>query len=616
MDPGDPARDAREIKAEHSSTVVHAGRDIRGDITIVHDQRGHELGMFNRYIEADLLTAMPHEEAAKSIALSSVAASAPVLKALLSTESDRGLAISLLATITQRQAEELLAAIGSPEADELVDLPAAAAAMAECAARLRSDLGNACGRMERAGTSERGTEGFWREFERGGIHWSASSGPQATIGPIALHHDDAGGSRLQLGFPVAPQNEVQGYFPETTGRYQRFEGATVYSSDTHGVHDTWGPIGELYEREHGPAGRLGFPVSAEAKAGPSVRDTGKRTTGLCQRFEGGTVYFSDKTGTVAVPGPIADHHEGHHRGAAGYLGFPVSPMLKAKPSPPPWKTAGNFQRFEGRWDYDHDKILKHWRDDEGPGGATIYTCEAYGTHCVGWGNGTLYEQMGGTGSWLGFPMSDEIKHRPSAGPGYTVQEFEGGVIIWSKAHGSVSVPRATMEYLDQRANLREQLGLPLPRSPESTADEPVQFFENGVVTTRDAMPEGYLRTANPPEAGPQRIRLAALTFSPETVTPGEPVFLDYEVQALPDPPSPVVLGATLLSENGDEYFDKAGDLRVDVTPGRASYRRPLVVPASATLGRYRLIGAIWHPSIGAQRLGRIDRGFVVTVTDG
>jgi len=196
------ARNAREIKAEHSSTVVHADRDIRGDITIVHDQRGHELGMFNSYIEAGQLAAMPHDEAAKSIARSSVAASAPVLQALLSTDS--GLAISLLATITQRQAEELLAAVGSPEADDLADLLAAAAAMAECAARLRSDLGNPCGWFERAGTSDHGTEGFWREFERGGIHWSASAGPQATIGPIAVYHRDEGGSRRRLGFPLAP----------------------------------------------------------------------------------------------------------------------------------------------------------------------------------------------------------------------------------------------------------------------------------------------------------------------------------------------------------------------------------------------------------------------------
>ena len=154
-------------------------------------------------------------------------------------------------------------------------------------------------------------------------------------------------------------------------------------------------------------------------------------------------------------------------------------------------------------------------------------------------------------------------------PGYAIQEFEGGVIIYSPKHGSVAVSRATIEYLDQHAGLRERLGLPLRRPRTSAADELVQFFENGVVTIRDGTPEAYLRAVTP-EAGPQRVSLVALNFSPETVIRGQPINLEYEIQALSDPPSPVMLGASLLAENGEKYFDKASDLQVDITPGQAT----------------------------------------------
>jgi len=200
---------------------------------------------------------------------------------------------------------------------------------------------------------------------------------------------------------------------------------------------------------------------------------------------------------------------------------------------------------------------------------------------------------GGTRSWLGFPISDSADSRTSRDePRWTIQEFEGGTVFWTEKYRSVAVPRATMEYLSQYDGLREQLGRPIEQeiALASADDRRMQLFEHGLVTAHNGTvevwlrPEAYLRAAPLPEPGEdlQRISLVALNFSPKTVAREEPIFLEYEIQALPGALSPVILGASLVAEKGDDYFDKASDLQVDLILGRASYRRPLVVPASTT----------------------------------
>jgi uncharacterized protein with LGFP repeats len=622
--------------------ALPAAGDGHGGTRMGHDQGVRVLGRLNPHADARRLDAMDHDAAADLLAASPVAKAARVIAALLSADSaDYALAVSLLGSIDREIAENLIAAAGTAAAG-LEHLPEAAEAIGSCERSSRSVLGASVGPFARASDSPRRTVGYYQSFENGQIHWSgqvhwnAPVGALVTYGAIAELYVAAGGSGGRLGFPLSRDVRAGTSLPfGTDGSLQRFEGETEYSPDIcerighcgasvywsskYGPHAIWGPIGELHERAGGTQGELGFPLSGETEAGPSPRDNEDGTTGICQRFEGGSVYFSNKTKkTIAVPGPISEHHEQCHQGAAGVLGFPVSPRLEAAPSRP-WNTSGHFQRFEGRRNYPRD-ITKHWSDTEGPGGATIYTCEAHGTHCVGWRNGALYEPLGGTGSWLGFPKSDSVRHRPSSADqlGYTVQEFEGGVIIFNAQQGPVAVPAATMSYLDRHAGLRERLGLPLRRPLTSAADELVQFFENGVVTSRTGVPEAYIRALSPPglEEGSQGVRLVALSFSPETVPRGESITLEYEIEALPDAPSPVILGASLVAETGSDYFDKASDLKIDLTPGLASYRRPLIVPASVPADSYRLVGAVWYPAIGGQRLAKVDRGFVITVMPG
>jgi uncharacterized protein with LGFP repeats len=396
----------------------------------------------------------------------------------------------------------------------LKGLPAASKAIEDCERRDRKErrvLGESVGPLAHAASSWRETEGYYKSYERGLIHWSARGGPQVATGEIGEYHIAHGGSGSRLGFPLSPEfDAIQSQF-KTDGKGQRFEsssdyskamcerlsltcGGTVYWSK-YGAHATWGGIGEYYEHEGGTGGPLGFPITEVVDVGAVERVAGDGAAGWRQRFEGGTVYYSDKTQAVMVPAYVAEHLENHR--VPGPLGFPVSPQMRATPNEH-YRTEGSFQRFEGQVDYPGE-IVDHWSDREGPGGATIYTSDAYGTHCVGWGNGVRYEKLGGTSGWLGFPRSDEIDARTSEDePWCTIQEFEGGVIFFKPEYGSAPVSGSIMEYLSQHGGLRQRLGFPVKeaRSLVSRDDELVQFFERGIVTIRNGTIEAWLHLEN------------------------------------------------------------------------------------------------------------------------
>lgn len=462
----------------------------------------------NASAAASYVAKLSAEDAAFVLATATASASAGVLRVLLSRNKDKNLAIAIMTRINRIKAQELVAAIG-PAAAELELLPQAAEAIAEYEDTGIPELGEPTGGIALASESPQRTRGYYQNFQDGQIHWSVRGGVQPTRGANAVYHIGLGGSGSRLGFPLTPDMPTRRSPFGTDGSYQRFEsswnyddeicerlglqcGATVYWCEAYGAHATWGGIGEYYETNGGTGGPLGFPTSDETDVGPSRREAGPGTVGWSQRFEGGTVYYTDKMKAIIVPSPIAEHHDGHG-GVTGSLGFPVSPELPAAESPN--ETAGRFQRFEAIRDYPRD-IVDRWSDAEGQGGVTIYISEAHGAHCVGWGNGRLYEKLGGSGSWLGFPLSDEIRINTSGSePRGTIQEFEGGSIYFKKKYGSVPVTRQITDFLKQHEELGQRLGFPVkeerPLDPERK--EIVQFFEHGVVTIRTGMIEAWFR---------------------------------------------------------------------------------------------------------------------------
>lgn len=471
---------------------------------------------------ADYAAQLAVEDAAFVLATASASASAGVLRVLLS--KDKELTMAILTVMNKGRAQELVAVIG-PAAAWLERLPEAAEAIADHEDQITGEpeLGQRSEPLALATPSKQGTQGFYQSFTNGMIHWSETAGAQSTRGAINQYYIGHGGSGSRLGFPLTPDVPAGRSPFGTEGSLQRFEfvrpyrpvicsrlgtrcGATVYWSQDHGAHATWGSIGQYYEHHGGTGGPLGFPIDDEAKAGPSRRESGSGTVGWSQRFEGGMIYYTEKTKAVFLSAAIAAHH-GQHGGATGDLGFPVSPELPAAQSP--FGTTGQLQRFEARLDYGED-IWAVWPDFAEPAGATVYASEAHGVHCVGWGNGHLYEKMGGTRSWLGYPRSDETDARSEGSePWCTIQNFEGGAIYYKEEHGSVPVPLATTEFIGSHEGLHQRLGFPVKAetllAPDTTTPAPLsttpnpespsreQLFEHGLVTIRNGSREAWLR---------------------------------------------------------------------------------------------------------------------------
>jgi uncharacterized protein with LGFP repeats len=197
-------------------------------------------------------------------------------------------------------------------------------------------LGFPSGDPQAAGDSPQGTTGRYQTFEHGAIFESSEYGTNPVRHAINAYFGEMNGTWGRLGFPAGPEADAAPSPSGTRGAFQRFEGphpypddvisrlhgvrcgATVYWSDAHWAHGTWGGIGELYERQYGTAGPLGFPTSDEQPAPGSPHGT----DGVFQTFEGGNAYWTATFGAHVVRGGIEAVYLAH--GASGSsLGFPV-----------------------------------------------------------------------------------------------------------------------------------------------------------------------------------------------------------------------------------------------------------------------------------------------------
>jgi uncharacterized protein with LGFP repeats len=419
-----------------------------------------------------------------------------------------------------------------------------------------------------ATASPRGTEGFYRVFEHAIVIWSERTAAHPVAYAVRQTYDRLLGTGGRLGFPLTTEMGAARSPHGTEGRFQRFEGtwdypedacleppglrfgATVYWSETYGAHETWGGIGQFFERQGGTTGRLGFPVSGEREV-----TAGRGTIGASQLFEGGIVLWCQRADANSVWGAIRERYE-EYGGIGGLLGFPVGPEQDATQSPR--GTAGRYQRFEGPWDYgEHVRreappfgAVIHWTEsagacatwgrigemydemgasggllgfplsDEvdagrsqlgtdgrfqrfegpwdgypadltarlgGPVGATIYWSEVHGAHPTWGAIGILYERMWGTTSRLGFPVSDEEDTVAASGETRgRLQRFEGGTCFWCPEHDAVGVYGQVLRVFEEHGGTGGRMGFPVSEEEPlpSASGDVIQFFEGGVITIR------------------------------------------------------------------------------------------------------------------------------------
>lgn len=155
-------------------------------------------------------------------------------------------------------------------------------------------------------------------FERGAIVLRRDGRCFATYGTIYLHwrdlYDVKTGAGLNLGYPIGEEEAISG------GRRSRFDYGDMYwnaarnaAFEVHGgIRDEWYALG-------GYGGFLGYPLTDES----SVRRGGSEI-GRFNQFEGGTMYWSGATGAFEVHGAIRDLYLEGYSGPQGSLGFPLS----------------------------------------------------------------------------------------------------------------------------------------------------------------------------------------------------------------------------------------------------------------------------------------------------
>ncbi len=288
------------------------------------------------------------------------------------------------------------------------------------------------------GEEEGHASGVRARFEGGSVYWSPATGAQVVAGAALAAYVAAGEGAGPLGMPVAAETADGG------GAYvTRFTGGRVYRSGA-GAYVVSGAPLAAYLAAGGPSGVLGAPVgpaqAARAATGPD---------GLRQGFAGGVVY-AGPGGTAVLFGGVLDAYR--VLGEAGSpLGWPV-----AGESPVPGGVAARFTGGEIYWSARtgahevHGGIRERYLalagpagllglptsdEQDAPGGRLstftgghVYWTPATGAHEVHGGILGRYLQLGGAGSTLGAPTSDEY-----AVPGGRRSDFRGGSIVWRAA---------------------------------------------------------------------------------------------------------------------------------------------------------------------------------------
>jgi uncharacterized protein with LGFP repeats len=159
--------------------------------------------------------------------------------------------------------------------------------------------------------------GRYRHYRSGSIYWSPASGAHEVHGRIRDRWAALGWERSFLGYPLSDETAT----PGGGGRYNHFQGGSIYwtpATDAHEVHGAiraqWASLG--WERSF-----LGYPLTDETTTPDGV--------GRYNHFQGGSIYWTPATGAHEVHGAIRAKWAslGWER---SFLGYPTSDELSTE----------------------------------------------------------------------------------------------------------------------------------------------------------------------------------------------------------------------------------------------------------------------------------------------
>ncbi|MEV5647859.1 alpha/beta hydrolase-fold protein [Nocardia sp. NPDC052254] len=228
------------------------------------------------------------------------------------------------------------------------------------------------------------TNGSAQDFKGGRVLWSQATGAHAVAGMIGGVYQAMVGPGGPLGLPTDAEQAL----PDGHGRFQNFQGGAVYWTPETGAQVLRGAILTEWGRQGFERGPAGYPTGPEAKT--------PNKDGVVQGFQGGPMYFSDKTGAHRVQGLILGKYQ-QMGFEDSWLGFPAA-------EEEPIKDLGRYEKFESGNIY-WSPLSGAWAVRNGP------IMDAWGQN--GFENGRL-----------GYPISDEFPV-----PGGVQQNFQAGFIV-------------------------------------------------------------------------------------------------------------------------------------------------------------------------------------------
>jgi uncharacterized protein with LGFP repeats len=247
-----------------------------------------------------------------------------------------------------------------------------------------------------------GNTGAYALFAHGSVHWSAATRAHAVWGRTFTKWAAMGYETGPLGWPRGDVTRAGSgradYALFTGGEIFTPDSATSYPGTPYEPSAVWGAVYEAWARHGWEGGDLGAPTASDNL--PTGGGGGR-----WQPFANGAVYWSARTGEVALYGDIWQRFR-----ATGYefgpLGWPTMDV---------WPTArrdGMIARFDN--------------------GAILWSATT-GTHDVWGGIFTYWSQRGWETGRFGFPRSDVY----STASGAQV-DFAGGTVRWDRGRNVVS----------------------------------------------------------------------------------------------------------------------------------------------------------------------------------
>jgi hypothetical protein len=168
--------------------------------------------------------------------------------------------------------------------------------------------------------------GRFNNFQFGFISWTPQTGAHAVYGAIGQHWAALGREGSFLGYPVTDETGT----PDGHGRYNHFQGGSIYWTSQTGAHEVHGLIRQHWAALGWERSFLGYPLTDETPTPDSV--------GRYNHFQGGSIYWTPQTNAHEVHGAIRDKWAalGWER---SFLGYPITDEL-GTPGP------GRFSRFQ------------------------------------------------------------------------------------------------------------------------------------------------------------------------------------------------------------------------------------------------------------------------------